>query len=159
MKKKDNKGFMLAETLIVTIFVAGILIFLYLQLSNLNNSYDESYRYNTVEGLYALDDVKDYIENDENALNYIEENIDDLKYIDIKDCRIFANSQDCLSLLKSVNIDSIFITTNFIPSNIITDYNQDFLDFINKIKKDGEQTYRIVASFNNSTYATLTFAE
>lgn len=159
MKKKVNKGFMLAETLVVTAFVAGILIFLYVQFSNLNNSYDESYKYNTVEGLYALEDIKNYIENDESALNYIEENIESLKYINIEDCSIFTSKDDCLLLLKSENINSIFITTNLIPYNSIDEYSEDFLDFVNKINEEGNQPYRIVAAFNNSTYATLRFGE
>lgn len=159
MKKINDDGFMLVETLIVTIFVAGVLIFLYLQFSNLNKSYDESYQYNTVEGLYALEDIKSYIERDQSVLNYIDENIDNLKYIDINDCGIFTSQDDCLLLLKSENIQSIFITMNSIPYNSIDGYNEDFLDFIKKINKDGSQPYRIVAAFNNSTYATLRFGE
>lgn len=157
MKKKKNKGFMLAETLVVTIFVAGILIFLYLQISNLTKSYEQSYKYNTVEGLYTLEDIKNYILNDVSALNYIKENIDDLEYIDIKNCGIFTNKEDCLLLLQSAKVESIFVAKNLIRPNSINDYNQEFRDFINKINQEGNQEYRIVASFDNSTYATLRF--
>lgn len=159
MKKKCNQGFMLAETLIVTTFVAGILLFLYIQFSNLNKSYDESYQYNTVEGIYALQDIKYYIESDATALSYIEANIDDLKYIDIKNCQIFNSKEDCLTLLQLENIKSIFITTNKVPINLIKDYNQDFLHFISKISQEGNQPYRIVTEFNNSTFATIRFGE
>ena len=50
--KKNEKGFVLLETLIVTTFVVSTLIFLYTQFSNIKTSYDASFRYNTVEGLY-----------------------------------------------------------------------------------------------------------
>ena len=38
MKKKNTKGFMLIETLIVTVFVAGVLIFMFIQLTILMNN-------------------------------------------------------------------------------------------------------------------------
>lgn len=158
MKKKNDKGFTLIETLVVTIFVAGILIFLYIQFSKLSNMYQKSYTYNTVEGLYALEDVKNLIESDENAMNYIAENIDSSSYIDIKNCQLFVTDTDfCLTLLEKENIRDIFITKNIVPDNVIKGYEQEFLDFINLINEEGEETYRIVASFNNSTYATVRF--
>lgn len=159
MKKINNSGFMLAETLIVTVFVSGILIYLYIQFSNLNKSYEDSYIYNTVETLYALDDIKIYIEREDQILEYINTNIEDLKYIDITDCSLFTDIDYCKKLLEVENIKSIFITTNIVPYESITQYNEEFTAFINKINKEGIEPYRIVASFNNSTYATLRFGE
>lgn len=150
---------MLAETLIVTVFVAGVLIYLYIQFSNLNKSYEDSYMYNTVEGLYALDDVKAYIESDVQVLEYIDTNIEELKYIDITDCSLFADIDYCVKLLELENIESIFITTNQVPYESIIQYNEEFTTFINRINKEGIEKYRIVAEFNNSTYATLRFGE
>ena len=150
---------MLAETLIVTVFVAGVLIYLYIQFSNLNNSYEDSYVYNTVEGLYALDDVKAYIESDVQVLEYIDTNIEELKYIDVTDCSLFTDIDYCESLLESENIKTIFITTNKVPDESIIQYNEEFTTFIKKINKEGNQSYRIVAEFNNYTYATLRFGE
>ena len=143
---------MLAETLIVTVFVAGVLMYLYIQFSNLNNSYENSYVYNTVEGLYAWDDVKAYIE-----LEYIDTNIEELKYIDITDCSLFTEVDYCKKLFEVENIKSIFITTNQVPDESIIQYNEEFTTFIKKINKEGNQSYRIVAEFNNYTYATLRF--
>lgn len=159
MKKKNNKGFMLAETLIVTAFVAGVLIFLYIQFTSLNKSYEETYIYNTVEGLYALEDIKSYIENDDNINQYIKENIEDLKYIDITDCTLFSDKDYCSTYFKLENIKNIFITLNSIPNEDFNTYNQEFQTFIGKINKEGFQPYRIVAEFNNSTYATLRFGD
>ena len=159
MKKFNNKGFMLAETLIVSVFVSGVLIFLYVQFSKLNNLYDESYIYNTVEGLYALEDIREYIKTDEQVLQYIDTNIDTLKYIDITDCSVFTNKDYCSNLFKLEGIKYIFITTNSTPDNYIKRYDEQFLDFINKINYQGNENYRIVASFDNSTFATIRFGE
>ena len=157
--KKNNKGFMLAETLIVTVFVAGVLIFLYIQFSNLSKSYEESYIYNSVDNLYALEDVKKFIENDSEFMNYLLENIEEQKYIDITDCSLFTELNYCLKLLEVENIDRIFVTTNDFQKDDVTRYSESFTNFINKINKKGKQSYRIVASFNNSTFATLRFGD
>jgi len=155
VKKINNKGFMLVETLIVTTFVAGVLIFLFIQFNNLSKAYDDSYVYNTPEGLYALEDIKKYVDTDIDLLTYINENIESLKYIDITDCNLFNNKNYCLKLFELENIDKIFITTNNFEKESITRYKEDFIIFINKINEEGEEKYRLVASFKNSTFATL----
>lgn len=147
------------ETLVVTAFVAGVLIFLYIQFTNLNESYEESYIYNPVEGLYALEDVKVYIEEDLEISQYINENIDTLKYIDITDCSLFAYESYCKELFKLENIKNIFITYNSVPVVDFNNYSLDFQKFIEKINKEGTQPYRIIAEFNDSTFATVRFGE
>lgn len=159
MKKNNNKGFMLAETLIVTTFVAGVLIFLFMQLTRLSGSYEESYNYNNTESLYALEDVKNYIESDAALLEYVNSNIDSLKYIDITDCSLAFDKQYCLKLFQLENIKQIIITKNLVPFDEISGYDEDFMSFINKVNSEGEETYRLIASFNNSRYATLRFGD
>ncbi len=155
MKKLKSSGFMLAETLIVTTFVAGILIFLFIQFTNLGKAYDDSYIYNTSEGLYALEDVKEFINTDYDLLLYIEENIEKVKYIDLTDCNLFKNRDYCINLFNLENIDKIFITTNEFEKQNISGYKEDFNIFINKIVGEGSEKYRLVASFKNSMFATL----
>ncbi len=157
--KKNNSGFMLAETLLVTTFVAGTLIYLYIQFMTLNRNYSDSYKYNTVEGLYALSDVADFIKSDATALEYISSNINNLKYIDITNCSLFEERDICEKLLSIENISEIFITTDIVPKSSITGYSNSFMKFIKKINPSGVEPYRIVASFNNKTYATVRFGE
>ena len=154
--KKNVKGFMLIETLLVTSFVAGVLIFLFIQFSNLSTAYDESYIYNTVEGLYALDDVVDYIKTDNKVINYIQENIETLNYIDITDCSLFTSTSYCNKLFELENIDKIFISKNNISFDI-TGYDDSFNSFIKKIHEESNEPYRIVAKFKNNMYATVRF--
>ena len=148
---------MLAETLLVTTFVAGVLVYLYVQFSNLSSKYNESYTYNTVEGLYALVDVIELIENDPIAFNYIEDNVVEEKYIDISNCSLFTEADVCEKLFTLENIDEIVVTTNRVPKNTITDYTKGFVRFTDKISTSGEQPYRVIASFKNNTYATVRF--
>ena len=155
MKKLNNKGFMLAETLIVSTFVAGVLIFLFIQFTNLGKAYDDSYIYNTPEGLYALEDIKEYINTDLDVQLYIEQNIETMKYIDLTDCSLFINKDYCVNLFELENIDRIFVTTNDFDKQSITGYNEDFKIFINKIINEGNEKYRLVASFKSGMFATM----
>ena len=155
MKKLNNKGFMLAETLIVSTFVAGVLIFLFIQFTNLGKAYDDSYINNTPEGLYALEDIKEYINTDLDVQLYIEQNIETMKYIDLTDCSLFTNKDYCVNLFELENIDRIFVTINDFDKQSITGYNEDFKIFINKIINEGNEKYRLVASFNNGMFATM----
>lgn len=157
--KKNNRGFMLAETLLVTAFVASILIYLFIQFTTLNSNYSDSYNYNTVEDLYALSDIVDLINEDTYAKQYIISNIDSMDYIDISNCSVFGQKDICIRLLELENISEIFVTTNNVPNSSITGYSKEFMNFIKKIKASGEETYRVVASFNNKTYATIRFGE
>lgn len=157
--KKNNKGFMLAETLVVTTVVAASLIYLYIQFMNLSTKYNESYSYNTVEGLYALSDVAELIYDDTYAYNYISNNLVENKYIDISNCSLFSNEEMCKKLFEYENIKDILITTNTVPTSYILDYPKSFMEFIKKIEPASIEPYRIIASFNNDTYATIRFGD
>lgn len=159
MKKKLNKGFVLAETLIVTTFVAGVLIFLFIQFSTLSNNYNDSYKYNTVEGLYSLKNIRDYIISDSDFLTYIEENITSAQYIDITDCELFTDTKYCSLLFELENIKNIYITLNNFDKTIFEQDRESLKDFINKINSEGNETYRIIAQFNDDTLATIRFGD
>ena len=157
--KKNNRGFMLAETLLVTTFVAGVLIYLYIQFNNLDKNYSDSFKYNTVEGLYDLSDIIDFIYEDQNAIGFIRDNIGDAKYIDISNCSLFTDKETCIRLFKLENINEILITPNLVPKSVIKDYSPGLTRFIGKINAASNEPYRVIASFNNNTYATLRFGD
>jgi Tfp pilus assembly protein PilE len=53
MKKLGNKGFFLAETIVVVGIVATILALLYSQIAGFYSNYERSSKYNTVESVHA----------------------------------------------------------------------------------------------------------
>jgi len=159
MKKISNNGFVLVETLIVTTFVASVLIFLFIQFSNLSKNYNDSYKYNTVEGLYSLNNVIKYINSDFNFIQNLDDLISANKYIDIKDCSLFSDQEFCLLLFELEKIDSIYITNNYFDKNIFNNLNENIKNFINKISGEGKQKYRIIAEFSDSTLATVRFGD
>jgi len=159
MKKDLNKGFVLVETLIVTTFVAGVLVYLFIQFSSLSQNYKDAFKYNTVENLYSLKNIRNFIEEDVAALNTIESLINNGDMVEITACQYFTDKKYCLKLLELENIKTIFITTNEFNKDLFSNYNEGFKKFINKIKVQGTHKYRILAEFNDSTYATIRFGE
>lgn len=159
MKKNSNNGFVLAETLIVTTFVSGILIFLFIQFSNLSKNYNDSYKYNTVEGLYSLNNIIKYINIDEFFYDNLEGLVTTNKYLNITDCSLFSDQEYCTLLFELENIDSIYIVENYFNKNIFNDSKETIKNFINKISGDGEEKYRIVAEFKDFTFATIRFGD
>ena len=150
---------MLAETLIVTLFVASVLLFMFIQFTNLNKSYNESYTYNSVEDLYSLKNIREYIKGDLNAISYINTNVTYQDFLDISKCDIFTEKQYCLKLFELENIDKIIVTTNKVNYDLFKNYKLKFKNFISKIEKQGNEKYRIIVSFNEGTFATIRFGD
>lgn len=155
MKKELSSGFVLVETLIVTIFVSGVLLFIFNQLVTLSNNYDNSYQYNTVEDLYTLRNIDDYLSNDIVSLNLVKSQVDEKGYVDITDCSMFIEIDYCLKLFELENVKTIFITKNYFDKNMFDNYNDGLKKFVGKISGEGKNKYRILAEFNKSRYATI----
>ena len=66
MKKIDNKGFMLLETLVVSAFIISTLVYLYIQFSNLKGNYEKSFVYDSIPELYSTKQVNDFINSNYN---------------------------------------------------------------------------------------------
>lgn len=159
MKKIDNKGFMLAETLIVTTFVAGVLIFLFIQFSTLNSSYNEYFVYNPTESLYSLNQVKNYIKTDTLLMDSIQDNIDSNNYLEISDCSLAGNTDYCLKLFELIEVNKIYVLYNSSSYNSLNISDVGVNKFLNKISNTGSENYRLVASFDNGTFATVRFGD
>ncbi len=104
MKKRFNKGFVLTETLIVSTMLVTVLVLMYSQFKNVTKSYDQSFQYNKVDSLYALYNVKKYIQKE----NYVTlaARLQTNEYVDIKTCSgiYFSSTMYCRELMSSLNI-------------------------------------------------------
>ena len=58
--KKNNKGFTLIETLIVSTFVAATLTYLFIQINNTLTNYDITYRYDSINAIYNANTIRSY---------------------------------------------------------------------------------------------------
>ena len=64
MKKNrmfDTKGFMLVETLLVSLTIAGILVYMYSQFSTINSSYQRLYSYNNADNVYQVGAFREFM--------------------------------------------------------------------------------------------------
>ena len=160
MIKKRN-GFALVETLIVSTIISSILIYMFVQFNSLQNRYNETLRYNDVDDLYKLSEIKSYIvslsnSDKQNIKNLLESDsliiinkegnsYNNLGYIDNQE-----------SMLNDLNIKSLIITyadLNNINSNQLS---QNVVKMLKRVKNKSDN-YRIIVEFNNNNLATITF--
>ena len=158
---KNNKGFVLLETLITSTVVATVLIYLFVQTNNLKASYDSSFRYNDVDDLYRLSSIKDYINSltveerqvlkdniESKSLILISANGDTYDNIELLDNQI--------NRLKNLDIKNLVITTSDIDNIDTNDLDGNLKKFIKRIDNNSDN-YRLIAEFNNDNCATLYF--
>lgn len=167
MKKSNNKGFMLVETLIVSTFITGTLVFLFIQFRTINQGYDISFRYNTVNGMYAANNIKEYLlENGADAVGPAVDNASK-QYIDITECTDLYLTENayCLSLVTELNIKKVLVTNNDLSTLLPllkndASIDEELKDFIRYIAYDkGATNYRLIVQFNDNTFATVTISE
>ncbi len=156
MIKKNSQGFMLAETLIVASFITITLIFLFIQIRNVNNNYSETLNYNSVNGLYIDNEIKKFI------LQYDVEQISyDLAYngtgyYDLTSCdaSIFIDSDYCEAFFAKLNVNKAIYTlekVNLVNSN----FSSEFIAYLNSIHNPDSNMYIIATEYNDKTYSSI----
>lgn len=156
MKKLNNKGFMLTETLIVATMLITVLMILYVQFKNVNSSFNESFSYNTVGASYGLYNVKIYVE--ENNYSLIAEKLKSSDYVDLTDCNelFFENVDYCKLLFTKLNINQVIMTNENIYSLIDSNNLSDEMNlFLRRIEYEETAGYRLIASFGDGTYSSI----
>lgn len=118
MRRKSEKGFMLLETLVVTVFIATLFAFIYQNTIPLFGEYKQRMKYDDIDSVYAADLFRqmllaDYNYNDlVSGLGNDPTNI----YKDITDCRKnvagfnYENDDLCEALEESLNISAVYLT-------------------------------------------------
>lgn len=161
--KKEKNGFMLVETLIVSVFILATLIFLFVQFQKIESGYSKTYNYNTTDRLYATYNIREYILNNgfETIATILDNSIDN--YVDISFCpsEYLLNTEYCNSLFSYLNVKTILFTKEN-TTDLISDFKnineigENFKSFIKYIKFDDEATkYRLIVEFKDETYASL----
>lgn len=166
MKKNFRRGFVLAETVAVSMIVIGALTFIYVQFASITKSYSISFKYDNVDKLYAVNNIKSYLSKEN--LSTINELVNNNGYVDITECPVdyFINSSYCDILFNKLDIKNVLIITkdiNLLKNTPILDnnsskYSQQFKNYVNYIKNQNDCN-RIVVEFNDDTYANLNVCE
>ena len=163
MKKNNKKGFILAETIAVSVIIMTSLVIVYTQFVTLNNNYKSSFKYDNVNNLYLVNNLRDFIKND--GLDRLIQLVDNREYVDITSCPnyIFDEYLYCRLLIDNSNIKTVLFTKEDISElkNSIddTDYSQEMKNYVKKINNSTENSQRLIVEFNDETYATLLFSK
>ena len=164
MKKNNNKGFLLTELLITATLVCTVLIFLYTQFYTIKRSYDTSFKYNTINELYALDNIRSFLidNGDVYALKILINNSN--PYLEINSNTIKDNNSFLNKLFVTSNIKKVYLTKENISAmkEQLNNQNNNELEplrkFVNNIdynEQADSNIYRLIAEFNDETFATL----
>ena len=79
--KKNNRGFMLVEILLVVTVIVTSMIFLYVQITNMDDTYDSVFHYNTVTGIYAMENIKNFLIDD--GVEKIKDGLKENSFVDL----------------------------------------------------------------------------
>ena len=150
MKKLNNKGFVLAETLIVTVFILAIFTMIYTYYYPTIGLYEERETYDDVDGKYVAYWIKQLIEsdsynfnNDENTkrireyqmkqLGYIRFQCDDVTENDNrrKICKNLVNALEISKCDAAGNNCDIFITHYQIGTSSSKQIHPNFKQTVN----------------------------
>ena len=168
IKKINNKGFMLAETLIVSLFVLSVFSMLYINILPLVAEYEKYRNYNTVEATYrthwarkiALDGLNDEIFN-KVATNK--------SFYDITDCSLYTKTDKddmeswCNNYKYANDIEKIYLTSysleNFkeavSSSSVFSRSFKEYVDYLpiyskNTTKANDNKYFHIIVEYDKN---------
>lgn len=158
--KKNNKGFTLIETLIVSAFVAATLTYLFIQMNNTLTNYDITFRYDTINGIYNANVISEYLRENSytNLINLSKTN----GYVDITtSSNVNGNSSYYGLILDKINAKTVLFTSEdmaYLKNDVKTSaYSEELKRYIQKKDSDISLTnkYIIIVEYKDNTFATV----
>lgn len=169
MKKIDNKGFALVETLIVATFVMGIFTLIFTNYFPMMGEYEKRERYDDIDSVYNTYLIKKMLENSgSSSTAIINLNLNQIsagKGFVAVNCSIYNNTEYldyCQNLFTNTGVSSLIITSynlSNLKSNLdskLPNSYQDFKDYISSLPDYTKETttesgkpyvYRIIARY------------
>ena len=117
MTKLNKKGFLLIETLIVTVFVVSIFIFIYSNTIPLIGKYEQRFKYDDLDSVYAADLIRNMIIESPRANNIyslVTASPTSEHIVELTCQGMFPTDapyrEYCNELVKELDISSIYLT-------------------------------------------------
>ena len=113
MKKNNEKGFLLAEAIVVGVFVLSLFVFLFVNVVPLVGRYEGYENYDTIDGVYNANMVRAMIMEDNNMNTILKLGSGTYKvYTAISLCNSLVKKNYCKILLGKnfLNVKKIYIT-------------------------------------------------
>lgn len=154
--KKSKKGFILAETIVVSTVVISALVIIYTQFISIINSYSRSFKYDSVEDMYAVNNINKYIVND--GYEELKLALNSNNYVDITDCSTdyFTEYLYCRNLMEQLNVKKAIFTKEDITNLTVGSFDEGLKKYIKAINSDLEpDRYRVIVEFNDNTYSSV----
>lgn len=165
--KKNNRGFTLVETLVVSSFIVGILVFLFAQFSKLKKSYDASFEYNTIPALYKAKNINRYVLTSGNDTLVQELEKSSIGFIDITECPMdYLEKIDyCSQLFSDLGVVSVIVAKEATFKTDLQDYlrvnntayHEKLYQFVKNLSINTENYdgYRFIIEFEDDNFATI----
>lgn len=177
----NNNGFMLLETLIVSTVILGTLVFLYVQFVNVKSSYEVSFTYNTIPGIYMSKELGEFIADtvqttgkytSKTTLDMLQNELGEPNnngYI-IIDKGTFSTADDTAlyeEMIQQMNIRTVLVVDDnsnlskiksFLStgSNVNQDiFEPQFKKYILSLATDNTGKCRLIVAFNDQTFASV----
>lgn len=96
MKKNNENGFVLLETIVVAVFIIGIFTFVYISVVPLIGKYEELSNNYELEKTYKLYHIRDTIYKDKNFTNIVDKNYKMITINDFDDQEYYTKLVDTL---------------------------------------------------------------
>lgn len=173
MKKNEN-GFTLLETLIVSTVVVGTLIYLFTQISNVKTNYDISFRYNTIPGLFSAKNIVDYVKKSGYSTLITTLNGATSNFVEIENNSSldYGNNDYYFKLKEETNVKKVLFVKDDISSlkdkikacydsdntnnTPICNEEEEMKKFIRNLSTDSlPNTYRLIIEYNDLTFASI----
>lgn len=168
MKKMNNKGFALVETLIVSTFVVGIFTLLYINFYPMIGEYEKRETYDDIDSVYNTYLVKRMIEKEPPG-GSAPENENDVWYMNSVgggirklDCQLFQQKEYCEQLIEQLDIEQFYLLQytlsnrkdNFKSSESATEQDLGLYEYVqylpDKPKNNGSFQYRVIVQYKTS---------
>ena len=114
MMKIGNRGFMLAEVVVVSVVIATVLVTLFAGLNNVSSSYETRNKYYDVDSLYVAMEINDILVREEKINTMIKSDITSLSGGDVDTFKTFYTNE------IGYNINSYFIPYKNTSDNTYT---------------------------------------
>ena len=170
MRKLNNKGFLMVETVIVSVFVLAIFLLVYRNSIPMVGMYKNRERYDDIDSVYNANLFRNLVIRDGYIYDSIIARVDNEGYVDITNCEVFRESTEiydtCINLKRLVGLedfdgvnkdDKIFVTNwdlsirgtngNLLSNSTL---NRGMLEYVKYLNEQGEReksySYRLILS-------------
>ena len=151
---KNKKGFVLTETLVVTVFLVTIFTFVYVSIIPLFGKYEDmAYRDADIDIVYKLYNIRKMISNDDNNATIASNTFKRITCSDLND------TTSCNKLIEYLELNNYILVYADNIQNRLTDFsnlNTEMYKYVSK-HKDFNERVLVLLDQNKHTIAHLSF--